>query len=106
MTDADTTPLARTAALVHDAQRTFDSIALGPQWAKKPWNQQSENDKASTIRVVERAAGMTFEEFYDFYTLAPRLGGQPVPPSTDTSSPEVRYARMLHAIATAMLPTQ
>ncbi|MFB7312969.1 hypothetical protein [Streptomyces sp. NPDC056192] len=105
MPDADTTPLALTAALIHEANRTADAIAVGSHLAKQPWEDQPNAAKERTIRLVERARSTNFEEFYEFFTMALRMAGHPVAPSTDANDGMVRHARMLHSIAHALVPS-
>jgi hypothetical protein len=105
VSDADTTPIALTAALLHEAQRTADAIAVGSHLAKQPWEDQPDAAKERTIRLVERARSMAFEEFYEFFTLAMHMAGQDVAPVTDVNDGMVRYARMLHSIAQALVPS-
>lgn len=104
MPEEDTTPLALTAALIHEATRTVDTIAVGAQHAKRPWSDQTDAAKARAIRLVERARTGTFEEFYDFVTLALRMAGRTVAPSTDETDDLVRHVRMQHSIVQALIP--
>ncbi|PVC80626.1 hypothetical protein DBP19_36420 [Streptomyces sp. CS090A] len=102
--EEDTTPIALTAGLIHEARRVTDAIAVGPAHAGRPWEDQSREAKARTIALVERARGEDFEGFYEFMTLAIRMAGRPVAPSTDTDNDLVRYARMIHAVVHALVP--
>ncbi|MFJ6608228.1 hypothetical protein [Streptomyces lydicus] len=102
--ESETTPLALTAALFHEAGRLSDYITCG--MPKAPWDDQPEDARKRTTEYVARARNQTFEEFYEVYTSPFRLMNKPVPEPTDASDALVRHARMLHSIVHGLLQTE
>ena len=103
--EADTTPLAMAAQLLHEVQRTFDQITCG--MAKDPWTEQTDEAKDRLIRQADKTWGKTFPEFFEYFCLPYRLmGRQPPADVADEDHEFVQYARMLHAIVHGVLGTR
>ena len=96
ITDADTTPLAITAQLLHEAGRHYDYIQAGT--ARCVWDDLSDPQKSIAVDHVQSSRGKSFEEYYEVITSAHRQAGLPVPEVTDQRSDLVRFARMRYAI--------
>ncbi|NUV54559.1 hypothetical protein G6W51_16905 [Streptomyces coelicolor] len=94
--DADTTPLAITAALLNEAGRSIDLIQVGS--ARVPWEDLSSEQKDASVAHVQSSRGKSFEQYYEVVTSAHRQAGLPVPEVTDQRSDLVRFARMRYAI--------
>lgn len=100
--EADTTPLAMAARLLHEVQRTVDLVTCGI--AKDPWDEQTSEKKDLQVRQVDGIWGKSFPDFYDHFCLAYRLAGKPPPAQVADEDHEfVRYARMLHSIVHGVL---
>lgn len=102
--EPETTPLALTAALFHEAGRLYDYIACGR--AKDPWDDQPEEARERTMENVARTRNKSFEEFYEQLTAPFRMMDKPVASPDDTSDDLVRYARMQYGIVHGLLQTE
>lgn len=94
--DADTTPLAMTAALLHEAGRHYDYIQVGT--TRATWDDLSDVQKSAAIDHVEVSRRRSFPEYYEALTTAFTMARKPVPDVTDEHSDLVRFARMRYAI--------
>ena len=101
MTDADTTPLAMTAALLHEAGRHYDYLLVGT--TRATWDGLSEAQKNLAIGHVESSRSKSFEEYYEVITSAYRQARRTVPDVTDEQSALVRFARMRYGIIQCLL---
>ncbi|MGV2914730.1 hypothetical protein [Streptomyces alfalfae] len=103
--EADTTPLAMAAQLLHEVQRIIDLITCGT--ARKPWSEQSTESKDRQLRQVDQVWGKSFPEFYEYFCTPYRLmGDQPPAEITDENHEFVRHARMLHSVVHGVLDTR
>jgi hypothetical protein len=100
--DADTTPLAVTAALLHEATRSVDFIQVGSPRA--PWDKLSSQQKDIAVQHVLTSLNRSFEEYYEVVTQAYRQIGRDVADPSDESDELVRFARMRHSIIRCLLP--
>ena len=100
--EADTTPLAMAAQMLHEVQRTFDQITCG--LPKNPWSEQPDEAKDRQIRQVDGIWGKSFPEFFEHFCTPYRLmGKQPPADISDEGHEFVQYARMLHSIVHGVL---
>lgn len=100
--EADTTPLAMAAQLIHEVQRIVDLITTG--LAKDPWDELDAARKDLGLLQVDRIWGKTFPGFFDYFCLPYKLADrQPPAAVTDENHQFVQYARMLHAIVHGVL---
>lgn len=100
--EADTTPLAMAAKLLHEVQRTVDLITVGI--AKDPWTDLGDAKKELQIRQADLIWGKSFPNFYESFCQPYVLVGRTPPATVDEEDHEfVQYARMLHSIVHGVL---
>lgn len=101
--ESDTTPLAITAALLHEGNRSVDLIRVGT--TRSPWGELSSRQKDAAIGHVLSSIGKTFEEYYEGFTQAFHAIGREVADPSDETDELVQLARMRFAIINCLLPT-
>ena len=99
--ESETTPLALTASLFHEAGRLADYISCGRP--KAPWDELPDSEKGRIADRVARIRNQSFSEFYDWLSKPARMAEQQVAPATDERDDLVRHARMLHGIVHGLL---
>ena len=100
--EADSTPLAITAALLHEATRSLDFIQVGSP--RNPWAELSSEQKDTAVRHVLNSLSKSFEEYYEAVAQAHRAIGREVADPGDEADDLVRFARMRFSIIRCLLP--